>query len=83
MNDYLGKITNNYQTLEMGFKDHDKRKVVLRSMSTGAPRIVLSKRMERIFRNGEVAYATECLIIMRKDLEGRQQYHTEIKNLLG
>jgi len=34
----LGKITTNYQTLEMGFKDSDGKRVVLRGMSTGAPR---------------------------------------------
>jgi hypothetical protein len=48
----LGKITTNYQTLEMGFKDHDGKKFVLRGMSTGAPMIVSTKRMERIFRHG-------------------------------
>jgi hypothetical protein len=30
----LGKITTNYQTLEMGFRDHDGKKVFLRGMST-------------------------------------------------
>jgi hypothetical protein len=53
----LGKITTNYQTLEVGFKDQDGKKVVLRGMSTGAPRTVLAKRMKRIFRHGEVSYA--------------------------
>jgi hypothetical protein len=79
----LGKITTNYQTFEMGFKDQDGKKVVLRGMSIGAPRTILAKRMERIFRHGEVAYATEFLITTHKDSEGQQQYHTEIKNLLG
>jgi hypothetical protein len=36
----LGKITTNYQTLEMGFRDQDGKKVDLRGMSTGAPRTV-------------------------------------------
>jgi hypothetical protein len=72
----LGKITTNYQTLEMGFRDSDGKRVVLRGMSTGAPRIVSTKRMERIFRHGEVAYVVECLITTRKDSEGRQQYQT-------
>jgi hypothetical protein len=79
----LGKITTYYQTLEIGFRDRDEKKVVLRGMSTGAPKIVSTKRMERIFRHGEVAYAAKCLITMWKDSEGRQQYHIEIKNLLG
>jgi hypothetical protein len=72
----LGKITTNYQTVEMGFRDHDGKKVVLRGMSTGAPREVLAKRMERIFRHGEVAYATKFLITIQKDSEGWQLYHT-------
>jgi hypothetical protein len=63
----LGKITTNYQTLEMGFRDHDRMKVVLKGMSTGAPRTVSTKRMERIFRHGEVAYVVDCLITTRKD----------------
>jgi hypothetical protein len=36
----LRKITTNYQTLEMGFRDQDMKKVVLRGMLTGAPRTV-------------------------------------------
>jgi hypothetical protein len=66
----LGKITTNYQTLEMGLKDSDRKMVVLMGMSTGAPRTVSTKRMERIFRHGEVAFAAECLITTRKDSEG-------------
>jgi hypothetical protein len=79
----LGKITTKYQTLEMGFKDSDGKRVVLRGMSTRAPRTVSAKRMERIFRHGEAKFATECLITTRKDSKGRQQYQTEIRNLLG
>jgi hypothetical protein len=79
----LGKITTNYQSLEMGFRDQDGKKVSLRGMSTEVPRIVSAKRMERIFRHGEVAYATKCLITTQEDSEGRKQYHIEIKNLLG
>jgi hypothetical protein len=58
----LGKITTNYQTLEMGFNDSDGKWIVLRGMPTGAPRTILAKKMERIFRHGEVVYAAECLI---------------------
>jgi hypothetical protein len=65
----LGKTTNNYQTLEMGFRDSDEKRVVLRGMSTRAPRTVSAMRMERIFRHGEVAYAAECLITTREDSE--------------
>jgi hypothetical protein len=54
----LGKITTNYQTLEMGFMDNDGKRIVLRGMSTRAPKTVLANMMERIFRHGEVAYDT-------------------------
>jgi hypothetical protein len=53
----LGKIST-YQTLEMGFRDSEGKKIVLRGMSTGAPRTVSTKRMERIFGHGE---ATDAL----------------------
>jgi hypothetical protein len=68
----LGKISTNYQTLEMGFKDTEGKKIVLRGMSTGAPRTVSTKRMERIFRHGGVAYAAECVITTRRDSDTRQ-----------
>ena len=51
-------------------------------MSTGVPRAVSAKRMEQIFHRGDVAYTTECLIITRKDSEGREQYHPQIRELL-
>jgi hypothetical protein len=79
----LGKISTNYQTLEMGFKDNGGKKTVLRGMSTGAPRTVSTKRMERIFRHGEAANAAECVITTRKGLGSQQQYQTEIRTLLS
>jgi hypothetical protein len=62
----LGKITTNYQTLEMGFRDSVGKRTALRGMSTRALRIVSAKRMERIFRHGEVAYVVE-LITRKRD----------------
>jgi hypothetical protein len=53
----LGKISTNCQTLEMGFRDSEGKKIVLRGMLTGAPKTVSTRRMERIFRHGEVANA--------------------------
>jgi hypothetical protein len=58
----LGKITTNYQTSEMGFRDSDGKRIILRGMLTGAPMTVSSKRMERIFKHVEVAYVAEFLI---------------------
>jgi hypothetical protein len=42
-----------------------------------------AKRMERIFRHGDVAYAVECLITTKRDSDGREQYHPEIRALLS
>jgi hypothetical protein len=42
----LVEIRFNYQTLTMSFRDASGSRVVLRGMSTGAPRAVLTKRME-------------------------------------
>jgi hypothetical protein len=67
----------------MSFRDVNGSRVVLRGMSTRAPRAVLTNRMEQIFRHGDVAYIAECLITTRKDSEGREQYHPHIRKLLG
>jgi hypothetical protein len=68
----LGNITTNYQILEMRFKYYEGKRIVLRGMSTGAPRTVSSKRMERIFRHGEVVYVVECLITTQRDSYGQK-----------
>jgi hypothetical protein len=79
----LGEIGFNYQMLAMSFRDASGSRVVLRGMSTGTPREVSTKRMERIFRHGDVAYAAECLFTTRKDSEGREDYHPQIRELLS
>jgi hypothetical protein len=79
----LGEIGFNYQTLTVSFWDTNGSRVVLRGMSTGAPWAVSTKRMEGIFRHGDVAYATECLITTKRDSDGREQYHLEIRELLS
>jgi hypothetical protein len=67
----------------MSFRDTNGSRVVLRGMSIGAPRAVSAKRMERIFRHGDVAYVVECLITTKRDSDGREQYHPEIRALLS
>jgi hypothetical protein len=79
----LGEIGFNYQTLTMSFRDTSGSRVVLRGMSTGEPRIVSTKRTEQIFYPGDVSYTAECWITTQKDSEGREQYHPQIRELLG
>ena len=69
--------------MELEFKATDGRKVVLRGMSNDAPRIVLAKRMEGIFRHGDVSCVEEGLITIEKPLDNNHQYHTNIQTLMS
>jgi hypothetical protein len=40
----------NYQVMEMKFDTTNNKKVILRGMSNGGPKIVSNKSMEAIFR---------------------------------
>jgi hypothetical protein len=79
----LGEITMNYQVTEMRFHTADNKKVVLRGMSNRGPKIVSTKRMEAIFRHGDVACAAECLITAQEQAKGRQHHHVDIQVLLS
>jgi len=46
----LGKISTNYHTLMMRFKDANDIKVVFRGMSIGESRTLLEKRIKKIFQ---------------------------------
>jgi hypothetical protein len=79
----LGDIHMNYQDMRMEFRDKSGQRVILRGMSTGAPRIVSNQCMEALFRHGDMACATECLITMEKPSQDHQHYHADIQALLG
>jgi hypothetical protein len=73
----------NYQVMEMKFNTTNNKKVVLRGMSNGGPKIVSNKSMEAIFRHKDVACAIECLITAQEDTRGRQHHHADIQALLS
>jgi hypothetical protein len=52
-------------------------------MSTGAPRIMSNQCMEALFRHGDMACTTECLITMEKPSQDHQHYPVDIQALLG
>jgi hypothetical protein len=79
----LGKHSLNYQTMELEFKTVDGKRVVLRGMSNGAPKVVSTKQMEGIFRHRDVACATECMITSKKSSDSSQPYHVDIQSLLS
>jgi hypothetical protein len=79
----LGDIQMNYKDMRMEFQDNYGQQVVLRGMSTSAPRIVSNQHMKSLFRHGDVAYTTKCLITMEKPSEECQHYLVEIQALFG
>jgi hypothetical protein len=74
---------NRLQGLDLEFKATDGKKVVLRGMSNDAPRIVSAKRIEGIFRHGDVTYAIECLVTTEKPSGSSHQHHVDIQTLLS
>jgi hypothetical protein len=72
----------NYQDMRMEFRDKGGQRVILRGMSTGAPRIMSNQHMEALFRHRDMACTTECLITMEKPSQDRQQYHVDIHELI-
>jgi hypothetical protein len=47
----------NYMVMRMEFQDKDGKRLILRGMSIGAPKIVSNQYMDALFRNGYVACA--------------------------
>jgi hypothetical protein len=55
------------------------RKVVLRGMTGNFARVVMTKRMEGIFRREEIVYGAECKVSAHVDEKGKVHYTPEIK----
>ena len=70
----LGPITTNYKTMEMYFTEESGRKVVLKGMTGNLAKVVMTKRMEAIFRREEIVYAAEWKISTCVDKKGKVHY---------
>jgi hypothetical protein len=68
--------------MDMIFHTTKFKNVILRGMSNGGPNIVSTKRMENLFRHGDIAYLVECLITSEHG-EGRHHHHVDIQALLS
>ncbi|XP_057857449.2 uncharacterized protein LOC131066653 [Cryptomeria japonica] len=77
----LGEISLNLQTMELKFHSNGK-KVVLRGMSKGGPRIVSFKRMAKLIRHDQVEWAAECMILPASPVETKRDYPPDIQSLL-
>lgn len=78
----IGKHLKNYQIMEMEFTVENGKRVVLRDMSNDAPKIVRYKKMEIIFRNGDVSLEANFFITTHKPSDNNQNYHVYILSLL-
>ena len=78
----LGKYSTNYQTMEMEFTGAEGQKVVLRGMNTYPPTAVTSHKMEAILQQGDIEWATECLVTFRKPPNKATQHPADIEALL-
>jgi hypothetical protein len=78
----LGPITTNYKTMEMSFNSEEGKKVTLKGMTENSPKVVSTKRMEAIFRHGDVAYATECLVVTQSTQEKHHSYSGDMQRII-
>jgi hypothetical protein len=51
-------------------------------MSGNSTKVVMTKRMEAIFKREEMVYATKCIILTRVEKQGKIQYTLEIKEII-
>lgn len=71
------------QALEMQLSAPNGSKVILRGMSNGGSQDVSARRMEALFRHGDIAYAAECKVMTQKTLgNDKLQYRIDIQQVL-
>jgi hypothetical protein len=68
--------------MEISFNGENGKRVTLKGMSGNAPRVVMFKRMEAIFRMEDMVYAAKCLISVQLDKEGHPQYSHDIQRII-
>ena len=66
----------------MEFTGGEGQKVVLRGMNTYPPTAVTSHRMEAVLWQGDIEWATECLVTFRKPPAEATQHPADIEALL-
>lgn len=79
----LGKYSQNFQIMELRFRDANGCRVVLRGMASKAPNIVSTRHMESIFRHDDIVWAAECVITPKESTDLGHPVHIDIKELLG
>jgi len=73
----------NYQEMRMEFIDTRGQRVILRGMSSGAPKVASNRCIEALFRHRDVTCLAKCLVTKQKPSQDRQHYHADIQELLS
>ncbi|KAH9311173.1 hypothetical protein KI387_026208, partial [Taxus chinensis] len=77
----LGEISLNLQTMELKFQS-DGKKIVLRGMSNGGPRVVSFKSMARLIRHDQAEWVAECMILPTSPFETKRDHPPDVQSLL-
>ncbi|XP_057846650.2 uncharacterized protein LOC131056314 [Cryptomeria japonica] len=77
----LGEISLNLQTMELKFQS-DGKKIVLRGMSNGGPRVVSFKRMARLICHDQAEWVAECMILPASPVETKRDHPPDVQSLL-
>jgi hypothetical protein len=78
----LGPINTNYNTMEMSFNYEEGKGVTFKGMTKNTPRVVSRKCIEVFFRNGDVAYVAECLVVTQNTQDKCQHYSLDIHRII-
>jgi hypothetical protein len=68
--------------MEISFTEENGKNVVLRGMIENTSRVVITKRMEAIFRRGYISYGGECRISVTVDKKGETHYSPDIQRII-
>jgi hypothetical protein len=64
--------------MDMSFNYEEGKRVTLKGMTENTPRVVSTKRMEVVLRNGDVAYVEECLFVTQNTQDKHHHYSLDI-----
>ena len=58
------------------------KKIILKEMENGTPRVVSARKMEALIRYGDVDWGAQCFISSKPDSKKKPDYHVDIQTML-
>ena len=77
----LERYVQDFRQMQLEFMVNGK-KIILKAMENGGPRVVLARKMEALFRHGNVDWATQFFISSKLDSNRKPDYHVDIQTVL-